>query len=60
MKTVLRLINREGSMYFDIPNPFNMTPRKDDRFCWQQKSYIVDYIEFDFDDNTLYIISILT
>jgi hypothetical protein len=59
MKTVLRILSGiEGSEYFDIPNPYNMTPRKHDNFVWQGNSYVVSYVEFDFDTNTLYIISI--
>lgn len=60
MKTTLRLISREGSEFIDIPNPYNMTPRKDDHFVWKEKSYIVAWVEFDFDTNTLYIVSIVT
>jgi hypothetical protein len=56
MKTVLRVISREGSKYFDIPNPYNMTPRKGDQLAWEKESYIVDWVEFDFDTNTLYIV----
>jgi hypothetical protein len=58
MKTVLRLISREGDKFIDIPNPYNMIPRKDDNFVWKEKSYIVSWVEFDFDENTLYIVSI--
>jgi len=56
MKTKLRAISREGSEYFDIPNPYNMTPRKDDHIVWEEESYMVDWVEFDFYTNTLYII----
>ena len=56
MKTKLRVISREGSEYFDIPNPYNMTPRKDDHFVWKEKCYVVAWVEFDFDTNTLYIV----
>ena len=56
MKTKLRVISREGSEYFDIPNPYNMTPRKDDHLAWEKESYMVDWVEFDFDTNTLYIV----
>lgn len=35
-----------------------MTPRKDDRFIYDEKSYIVSWIEFNFDTNTLCIITI--
>ncbi len=58
MKTKLRVISREGSEYFDIPNPYNMIPRKDDNFVWKEVSYIVSWVEFDFDSNTLYIITV--
>ena len=58
MKTVLRLISKGGSNYIDIDNPLNFTPSKGDNFVYKKESYIVSYIEYDFDDNTLYIISI--
>lgn len=58
MKTVLRVITREGSEYIDIPNPYNMTPRKDDHFVYLEKCYIVSWVEFDFDSGTLYIVSV--
>ena len=56
MKTVLIVVSRDGSQYFDIPNPYNMTPRKDDHFVWDEVSYIVSWVEFDFDTNTLCIV----
>ena len=60
MKTVLRIIDKkQGSFYHDIPNPYNMTPRKDDTITWEQQNYIVSYVEFDFDENTLYIVVII-
>lgn len=58
MKTVLRIISREGSEFIDIPNPYGMIPRKNDNFVWEQVSYIVSFVEFDFDTNTLYIVTI--
>ena len=58
MKTVLRLITRQGSDYIDIQNTYNMIPRKDDNFVFKGHSYTVSYVEFDFDDNTVYIVSI--
>ena len=54
MKTVLRL----NGKFVDIENPHNMIPRKDDNFVFEGQSYIVSYVEFDFDDNTVYIVSI--
>ena len=38
MKTKLRVISREGTEYFDIPNPYNMTPRKNDHIVWKEES----------------------
>jgi hypothetical protein len=58
MKTVLRIIRKGTSEYIDIPNPYNMTPTKDDHFVWKEVSYIVTWVEFDFDSNTLYIVSL--
>jgi hypothetical protein len=58
MKTVLRIVNRNGSEFIDIPNPYNMIPRKNDTFVWKEKSYTVSWVEFDFDENTLYIVTV--
>ncbi len=59
MKTVLRIVSREeGSEFIDVPNPYNMTLRKDDHFVWKEESYMVSWVEFDFDTNTLYIVSV--
>jgi len=65
MKTVLRVISRDywnnkidDSEFIDIPNPYNMTPRKDDHFVWKEESHMVSWVEFDFDTNTLYIVSV--
>jgi len=58
MKTVVRVVTREGSEYIDIPNPYNMLPRKDDHFVWKEVSYIVSWVEFDFDTDTLYILTV--
>lgn len=58
MKTVLRLIGKGDSEFVDIKNPNNMIPRKDDNFVFKGQSYVVSYVEFDFDDDTVYIVSI--
>jgi hypothetical protein len=58
MKTVLRIVSRGGSEYINIPNPYNMAPRKDDHFVWKEERYMVSWVEFDFDTNTLYIVSV--
>lgn len=55
MKTVLRIL-KQGSEYIDIPNPYNMVPSKGDYVVYNKESYVVSYLEFDFDDNTLYIV----
>lgn len=57
MKTTLRIISRENrSRYKDIPNPFNMIPCEGDSLVWEGNSYGVNSIEYDYDDNTVYII----
>lgn len=57
MKTVLRIISKEsGSRYSDIPNPFNMVPCKGDSIVWKETPYMVSSIEYDYDDNTVYVI----
>jgi hypothetical protein len=59
MKTVLRVISRDvNDEFIDIPNPYNMTPRKDDHFVWKEESYMVSWVEFDFNTNTLYIVTV--
>lgn len=59
MKTVLRVIpSTKGVGYIDIPNPYNMTPRKGDHVVYEEVCYIVSYVEFNFDNNTLYVIVI--
>lgn len=55
MKTVLRIINRESS-YFDLPNPYNMVPSKGDNVTFDGIMYVVSYLEFDYDNNTVYIV----
>ena len=52
MKTVLR----EGREYINIVNNYDMTPRKGDNIVYNQQCYIVAYVEFDFDTDTVYII----
>ena len=59
MKTVLRLISKKGNEYFDVPNNYSMIPRKGDNFVFLKQCYTVSYLEFDFDNDTVYIISIL-
>ncbi len=57
MKTVLRIAGKE-SVWLDIPNPYNMIPNKGDYIVFQQTSYTVSYLEFDYDSNTVYIVII--
>lgn len=58
MKTVLRVISKNGSEYIDISNPYNMMPRKGDNFVYKEQSYGVNWVEFDFDTDTLYIVTV--
>lgn len=61
----LTILNQEelhfSAIVVDNENPIvypNSKSRKDDNFVWKEQSYLVSWVEFDFDSNTLYIISV--
>lgn len=56
MKTFLRLIKR--GEWKELPNPNGMIPSKGDSVVFEEKGYIVSYLEFDYDSNILYICSL--
>lgn len=58
MKTVLRVISKEGSEFTDIPNKEKVFPIKESRIVFKGESLLVSYTEFDFDNDTLYIVCI--
>lgn len=56
-KTVLRIISKDGNTgYHDIDNVGNFEPRKYDHLVYKEQCYIVLYVEYDFDNNTMYIV----
>ena len=56
MKTVLRIIDKKGSEYIDLKKKYNVLPKKDDYITFNGNNYIVMYLDFDFDDEVVYII----
>ena len=56
MKTVLRIIDKKGSEYIDLNKKYKVLPKKDDYITFNGKNYIVMYLDFDFDDEVVYII----
>ena len=57
MKKVLRIIRLdEKTKWIDLPENFAYIPRKGDSIVLNQKIYIVMYVEYDFDNQTIYIV----
>ena len=57
MKKVLRIIRLdEKTKWIDLPETFVYIPRKGDSIVLNQKIYIVMYVEYDFDNQTIFIV----
>ena len=57
MKKVLRIIKAgEKTKWIDIPETFTYIPRKGDSFVLNQEIYTVMYVEYDFDNQTIFIV----
>lgn len=56
MKTVLRIIDKKGSVYIDLNKKYNVLPKKGDYITFNGNNYIVMYLDFDFNDEVVYII----
>ena len=57
MKKVLRIISLdEKTKLIDLPETFAYIPRKGDSIVLNQKIYIVRYVEYDFDNQTIFIV----
>ena len=57
MKRVLRIITKKGSdQHKWLDNIANFVPRKGDHLTHKKVSYIVEWVEFDFDEAILYIV----
>ena len=52
----LRIIDKKGSEYIDLNKKYNVLPKKDDYITFNGNNYIVMYLDFDFDDEVVYII----
>ncbi|MFT6125843.1 MAG: hypothetical protein ACJAVA_000285 [Flavobacteriaceae bacterium] len=59
MNTILRIVSKsEKSGYNEIDNLANFQPRKGDHLVYKGDSYIVSFVEYDFDNATMYIVVI--
>ena len=57
MKKVLRIIRLdEKTKWIDLPETFTYIPRKGDSVVINQEIYIVMYVEYDFDNQTIFIV----
>ena len=57
MKKVLRIIRLdEKTKWIDLPETFAYIPSKGDSIVLNQKIYIVMYVEYDFDNQTIFIV----
>jgi hypothetical protein len=57
--TILRVLGDNGTKgsYRKINNIANFEPRKNDHLVINKVSYIVSYVEYDFDDEIMYIVA---
>ena len=57
MKKVLRIIKAgEKPKWIDLPKTFTYIPRKGDSIVLNQEIYTVMYVEYDFDNQTIFIV----
>ena len=57
MKKVLRIIRLDGkTKWIDLPETFAYIPRKGESVVLNQEIYIVMYVEYDFDNQTIFIV----
>lgn len=57
MKTFLRIIGHD-SEYIKVNNPLNVVPIQGSYIVVEKNSYVVSYSEFDFDLQTLFIVTL--
>lgn len=59
MKKVLRILSIEGgNKWIDLPETITDIPRKGDSVVYNEDTYKVSYVEFDFDEQTVFIVVI--
>ena len=57
MKKVLRILSiKGGNKWIDLPETFTYIPRKGDSIVLNQEIYTVMYVEYDFDNQTIFIV----
>ena len=57
MKKVLRIIKGgEKTKWIDLPETFAYIPRKGESVVLNQEIYTVMYVEYDFDNQTIFIV----
>ena len=57
MKKVLRIIKAgEKTKWTDLPETFAYIPRKGESVVFNQEIYTVMYVEYDFDNQTIFIV----
>jgi len=54
--TILRVVGKNSKGFHKLYNVANFEPRKGDHIVWKKESYIVLYVEYDFDDAIMYIV----
>lgn len=55
--TILRVIGKiENTGYHVLDNVANFEPRKNDHLVFNKQCYIVEFVEYDFDNATMYIV----
>lgn len=55
MTTTLRILKGALQGYYDIDSRVPI-PRKNDHVVFKQESFIVNYVEFDYDTSTVFVI----
>ncbi len=57
MKKVLKIIKAgEKTKWIDLPGTFAYIPRKGDSIVINHEFYTVRYVEYDFDNQTIFIV----
>ena len=59
MKKVLRILSiKGGNEWINLPETITDIPRKGDSVVYNEDTYKVSYVEFDFDEQTVFIVVI--
>lgn len=55
MDIVIRIISNRGSEWVDVIRKMNFLPRENDTITYKENQYNVISVNFDFDNNTIYL-----